>query len=210
MKKTIIFLSMLFISSIMNAQTVKIGKQIWMTNNLDVVTFRNGDTIPQLKTEEEWEKASKLELPAWCYYNYDPVNGTKYGKLYNWFAVNDSRGLAPKGYQVPTESEWAKMIDFLGGKDVAGKKMKSTNGWLNNGNGTNESGFNGLPGGYAADMDNDVMLGTIGSWWSATELVLKKKVTNSAYRYGLSNDDGTVWRVDMDKGGLNSVRCVKD
>ena len=117
MKKTIIFLSMLFISCIMNAQTVKIGKQIWMTNNLDVVTFRNGDTIPQLKTEEEWEKASKLELPAWCYYNYDPVNGTKYGKLYNWFAVNDSRGLAPKGYHVPTESEWAKMIDFLGGSN---------------------------------------------------------------------------------------------
>lgn len=201
---------MLFISSIMNAQTVKIGKQIWMTNNLDVVTFRNGDTIPQLKTEEEWEKASELEQPAWCYYNYDPVNGTKFGKLYNWFAVNDSRGLAPKGYHVPTESEWVKMIDFLGGKDVAGKKMKSTNGWLDNGNGTNESGFNGLPGGYAADMDNEAMLGTIGSWWSATELVLKKKVTNSAYRYGLSNDDGTVWRVDMGKGGLNSVRCVKD
>jgi uncharacterized protein (TIGR02145 family) len=112
-----------------NAQTVTIGTQVWMTANLDVSTFRNGDPIPEAKTDEEWERAGKLKQPAWCYYDNDPKNGVKYGKLYNWYAVNDLRGLAPVGYHVPTDAEWTTLKKFLG--DDAVKKMKSTIGWEN-------------------------------------------------------------------------------
>jgi len=129
------------------AQTVTIGTQVWMTKNLDVSTFRNGDPIPQAKTDEEWVKAGDNKQPAWCYYENDPANGAKYGKLYNWYAVSDSRGLAPVGYHVPSDAEWTLLTDYLGGEEKAGDKMKSKQGWAEDGNGTNSSGFSGLPGG---------------------------------------------------------------
>jgi len=108
-------------------KTVTIGTQVWMKENLNVSSFRNGDPIPEAKTDEEWKAAGDAKQPAWCYYDNDPNNGAKYGKLYNWYAVNDSRGLAPVGYHVPTDEEWSVLIGFLG--DDAGKKMKSTSGW---------------------------------------------------------------------------------
>ena len=86
-------------------ETVTIGHQVWTTNNLDESTFRNGDFIIEAKTDQEWEVAGKLATPAWCYYNNDPANGTKYGKLYNWHAVNDPRGLAPEGFHIPSDVE---------------------------------------------------------------------------------------------------------
>jgi uncharacterized protein (TIGR02145 family) len=110
-------------------KTVTIGTQVWMKENLSVSTFRNGDPIPEAKTDEEWERAGEEGKPAWCYYDNDVKNGTKYGKLYNWYAVNDARGLAPSGYHVPTDEEWKMIKDFLG--DDAGTKMKSTSGWDN-------------------------------------------------------------------------------
>jgi len=105
------------------SQTVTIGTQEWMTKNLDVSTFRNGDPIPEAKTDEAWYRASQNNQPAWCYYMNDTVNGRLYGKLYNWFAVNDSRGLAPMGYHIPSDEEWAVLIDYFG--DNAENKMKS-------------------------------------------------------------------------------------
>jgi uncharacterized protein (TIGR02145 family) len=118
-----------------------------MTENLNVDKFRNGDPIPEAKIDEEWEEADENGEPAWCYYDNDSTNGVKYGKLYNWYAVTDPRGLAPEGWNVPIDEEWTTLIDFLGGEDVAGTKMKSTSGWAESGNGTKESGFSGLPGG---------------------------------------------------------------
>ena len=151
-KVSLIFILLIGFGCISYAQTITIGTQVWMTKNLDVATFRNGDPIPQAKTNEEWEKAGENQQPAWCYYDNDPANGAKYGKLYNWYAVNDSRGLAPSGYHIPSDAEWTILTDFLGGEKVAGTKMKSTDFWAdyegNSGNGTNESGFSGLPGGY--------------------------------------------------------------
>ena len=108
---------------------VAIGTQVWTTKNLDVATFRNGDPIPQAKSYEEWKAAGDNKQPAWCYYDNKAANGTKYGKLYNWYAVNDARGLAPAGWHVPTDEEWTVLSTFLGGDAVAGKKMKSTSGW---------------------------------------------------------------------------------
>jgi hypothetical protein len=115
---------------LVNAQgDVKIGKQTWMSKNLDVSTFRNGEQIPQAKDVEQWQYAGTNKIPAWCFYEFNESNGKKYGKLYNWFAVSDSRGLAPNGYHIPSDEEWTILTDFLGGGDIAGKKMKSKDGW---------------------------------------------------------------------------------
>ena len=112
-----------------NIKTVTIGTQVWMTTNLNVDKFRNGDPIPEAKTNEEWERAGENHQPAWCYYENKAANGTKYGKLYNWYAVNDPRGLAPEGFHVPSDEEWTTLEEYLG--DDAGKKMKSKSGWDN-------------------------------------------------------------------------------
>jgi len=187
------------------AQFVTIGTQVWMTKNLDVSTFRNGDPIPQAKTDEEWKKAGENKQPAWCYYNNDPANGAKYGKLYNWYAVNDSRGLAPVGYHIPSDAEWTKLTDFLGGNEVAGTKMKSTDGWKGNGNGTNESGFSGLPGGYRYNYGTFDYIGDGGNWWSSSE-----DGTYDAWLRYLYYSNGFVSRYYGIKERGFSVRCLRD
>lgn len=130
----VIFLIAFFITvyDSVNAQDfkeVKIGNQVWTTQNLSVSKFRNGDVIPLAKTGEEWEAAGLSEKPAWCYYESSAKNGTKYGKLYNWYAVHDARGLAPTGYHIPSDAEWAVLVDYLGGNKTAGIKMKCATGW---------------------------------------------------------------------------------
>jgi uncharacterized protein (TIGR02145 family) len=112
-----------------SSNDVKIGKQTWMSKNLDVSTFRNGEQIPQAKDAAQWKYADENKISAWCYYEFNESNGKKYGKLYNWYAVSDSRGLAPNGYHIPSDAEWTVLTDFLGGSDIAGKKMKSKDGW---------------------------------------------------------------------------------
>jgi uncharacterized protein (TIGR02145 family) len=117
-----------------NAQNVTIGKQVWMSKNLNVDKFRNGDPIPEAKTKEEWLKAGENKQPAWCYYENNPANGTKYGKLYNWYAVNDIRGLAPIGYHTPSNGDWDTLETYLSSQTKEtwkdpGKRMKSTSGW---------------------------------------------------------------------------------
>jgi uncharacterized protein (TIGR02145 family) len=155
---------------------IVIGTQIWMPKNLDVETFRNGDVIPQITSDEEWEKYGKLGEPAWCYYENKKFYGDSYGKLYNWYAVTDSRGLAPEGWIVPSDSDWKKLIDYLGGDSVAGNKLKSISGWENNENGNDESGFTALPGGirYGLKVGEEGQgifwyKGDEGRWWSTKE-----------------------------------------
>ena len=208
MKHTL-FILMLFLTGLSNAQTVTIGNQVWMTKNLDVATFRNGDPIPEAKSNEEWEKAGENKQPAWCYYDNDPANGEKYGKLYNWYAVNDKRGLTPVGYHIPSDADWTKLTDFLGGEEVAGTKMKSKSGWgYNDGesdNGTNESGFSGLPGGWRNLYGSFSSIGVYGEWWSST-----KYGANHAYYRSLSSSQGHVSRYGSVKAEGCSVRCIKD
>ncbi len=131
-------------------RTVKIGTQLWLADNLNVATFRNRDIIPEVKDKKEWIQAGEEGRPAFCYYNNDLSKGLEYGKLYNWYAVNDERGLAPEGFHIPNELEWDTLVNYSG--DNAGNKMKSNYGWLKN-TGTNTSGFSGLPGGYRKRME---------------------------------------------------------
>ena len=178
------------------------GNQIWATKNLDVATYRNGEVIPQVQDANAW---SNLSTGAWCYYANNSANGTTYGKLYNWYAVNDPRGLAPNGYHIPSDAEWTTLIDYLGGASSAGTKMKSTNGWQNNGNGSNTSGFAGLPGGCRLNDGLFFTIGANGYWWSSSEY----STNNAWFRY-LSSDYGIVDRSYNYKLYGFSVRCLRD
>ena len=181
----------------------KIGNQIWTTKNLDVATYRNGDAIPQVQDAAAW---NILTTGAWCYYENNSANGTTYGKLYNWYAVNDSRGLAPTGYHIPTDAEWTILINYLGGEFVAGTKMKSTTGWEGDGNGTNTFGFAGLPGGWRVKDWGYRDLDANGGWWSSSELT-----TNNAWARFLDDDNnGNVYKRNEYKQNGISVRCLRD
>jgi uncharacterized protein (TIGR02145 family) len=188
-------------------KTIKIGTQQWLTSNLNVSHFRNGDIIPEAEDSTEWENAGKNGKPAWCYYNGAPANGEKYGKLYNWYAANDPRGLAPEGWHVPSILEWHdNLITYLGGEDVAGGKMKTSSGWIDNGNGdgikgTNESGFTALPGGFRFDFGTFLYVESVTGWWSTSEFN-----TNLC----LYNESNAVSFPQADKADGYSIRCVKD
>ncbi len=106
---TIFVLTVILYSTSGYAQTVTIGSQVWASKNLNVSTYRNGDIIPHVQDQNAW---AKLTTGAWCYYDNDPSNEAKYGKLYNWYAVNDPRGLAPVGFHIPTHEEWLTLTDF--------------------------------------------------------------------------------------------------
>jgi len=185
-----------------NLNTIKIGTQTWTTKNLDVTTYRNGEVIPQVQDANAW---ANISTGAWCYYENNTANGSSYGKLYNWYAVNDPRGLAPKGYHIPTDNEWTILSENLGGESKAGTKMKSTSGWKNNGNGTNTSGFAGLPGGYRGGNGNFYGIGAYGLWWSSSE-----GNASNAWCRGLNDDYGYVNRGYYYKHYGFSVRCIKD
>ena len=186
--------------------SVTICSQKWMDKNLDVTTYRNGDTIAYVTNSTAW---AALTTGAWCYYNNDPSTNATYGKLYNWYAVNDSRGLAPAGWHVPSDAEWTTIETCLGGSSVAGGAMKvtGTTTWTSPNTGaTNSSGFAGLPGGYRYYYDgsfNDV--GYYGYWWSSTEY----NTTNAWYRY-LYYNNGSIFRNLTDKRNGFSVRCLRD
>ena len=180
-----------------------IGNQIWMTENLKVKKYSNGDAIPQVQDQLEW---SQLTTGAWCYYENDPSKGI----LYNWYAVNDYRCLAPSGYHIPQDDEWTTLENFLGGYNWGnvGEKMKSTSGWPEwsgqSGNGTNTSGFNGLPGGNRIYDGSFEEIGETGFWWSNTSF--------NSYpwsRYLSYNSDDLKYTNRSKESGL-SVRCVKD
>lgn len=200
---------------------IKIGNQIWSTKNLEVTRFRNGDVIIEAKTQEEWINAGNAGQPAWCYYENKSVNGLTYGKLYNWFAVNDPRGLAPIGWHIPSDKEWTQLTIVLGGEREAGKKLKSKSKWNKDGNGTDEVGFNALPGGSRTSYGEfQETLGGIGAWWASTEWFMVSSQTtsdrpkNTAWirLIGCCHPDqpNGIIRGNSNKKYGYSVRCIKD
>jgi uncharacterized protein (TIGR02145 family) len=184
--------------------TVTIGTQVWMKENLKVSKYRNGDLIPTNLTDAAWNSAT---TGACAIYNNDAANNTTYGKLYNWFAVVDSRNLCPVGWHVPTNAEWTTLEIYLGGTAVAGGKLKSTSTlWTSPNTGaTNESGFSGLPGGGRYDDGTYLSIGNYGTWWSSTE----NSATNAWYR-GLNYFNGFSYPYDLNKRSGFSVRCLRD
>ncbi len=181
--------------------TVTNCNQTWTKTNLNVSKYRNGDVIPLVTDPTVW---ANLTTGAWCYYNNDPANGVIYGKLYNWYAVNDSRGLAPLGYHIPTEVEWTTLKTCLGGQ-LAWFKMKETGTthWIStNLDATNSSGFTGLPGGYIYSSGLFYNIGNIGFWWSSTAF-------DTIQSNCVLLENNIAITTDLKKNGY-SVRCVKD
>jgi uncharacterized protein (TIGR02145 family) len=195
-------------STTLDPNIIPIGTQIWTNRNLDVETYRDGTPIPQVTDPTEW---ANLTTGAWCYYENNTANGVVYGKLYNWYAVNDSRGLAPLGYHVPSDEDWTTLTTYLGTNP--GGKMKSTGTlqegtglWQSpNGGATNESGFTGIPGGDRYFNGTFVNIGGYGSWWSSSE----GDTTNAWFRT-LNYLNGNAFRGNYNKKYGFSVRLIKD
>jgi uncharacterized protein (TIGR02145 family) len=190
--------------------TVTIGTQVWMKENLKVSKYRNGDAIPTNLTDAAWGATTS---GAYAIYNNDAAYNTTYGKLYNFYAVADSRNLCPVGWHVPSDAEWTTLENFLGGQTIAGGKMKST-GTKQAGTGlwqapnteaTNSSGFSGLPGGYRYYNGSYYTIGFGGYWWSSTEY-------STALAWGrlLGSESGYSDRFNYNRHDGRSVRCLRD
>ncbi len=192
-------------------QTIAIGAQIWMKENLKTRKYRNGDAIGEVKDQGQWAAIwnNALTQAAWCYYDNDSLKNATFGKIYNAFAVNDPRGLCPVGWHVPSDVEWSTLENFLGGQSVAGGAMKSVSTiWTSPNTGaTNSSEFSGLPGGHRTVDGTFYGLGIIGYWWTSTDIFTWRP--NNWLRF-LNYDSSQTGRYyDYQQYGF-SVRCLKD
>ena len=184
---------------------VTIHSQDWLVENLKVTHYRNGDPISPVSGNAQWEDRT---TGAYCDYDNLPANGTTYGRLYNWYAVNDSRKIAPTGWHVASDDEWTVLTNYLGGEDIAGGKLKEkgTTHWKSpNSGATNETGFTALPGGGRTfDGTFDYIIWG-GQFWTSTSL----NVDDAWIRY-LDYNTTDVYRWVDGKTYGRSVRCVRD
>lgn len=199
--------------------SVTIGTQTWMVENLKTTRYRNGESIPNVEYYTNW---LLTRAGAYCNYNNEEFNATRFGRMYNWYAVDDTRNIAPVGWHVATNSEWTILSEYLidngygyegSGYDI-GKSMAAISGWTSSsiagtpGNdqaNNNSSGFTGLPGGTRSDWDGSYQGrgdGTI--WWTSTE------VPGSVFYRSLSFSNGGLGGDSLGKGNGFYVRCIKD
>jgi uncharacterized protein (TIGR02145 family) len=187
--------------------TIGIGSQIWMIQNLNVLHYRNGDPIDFVENNTAW---NALTTGGVCNYNNDEGYSTTYGKLYNWKAVTDSRNIAPEGWHVPTLAEWDTLINRVGGEDIAGSKLKEMGNthWISgNADATNEYSFQGLPGGWRINMGDFFYLHESGYWWTKSNSFLPGGMAHS---YGLNKDSPVITGYATIQNFGLSVKCVKD
>jgi uncharacterized protein (TIGR02145 family) len=181
-------------------KSVKIGTQVWMAENLNVTRFRNGDSIPEVKDQYEWRN---LKTAAWCYYKNDPENGKKYGKLYNWYAVIDSRGLAPTGWHIPTRDEFLTLKNVTNDNSNVLKAIGQGSG---SGAGTDTTGFSVLLSGYRGYFGYFYYLSYDAYFWSSTE-GYASSFASSLYLY---SSGSYLFFYDFDKVYGFSLRCLQD
>lgn len=197
--------------SVMAQKEIKIGDQIWMDRNLNVDTFRNGEHIMEAKTDEEWVAAGEAKQPAWCYYENKLENGAKFGKLYNWYAVGDPRGLAPKGWKVPSKDNWEKLEKYVRLTDYTNEGLLFLGDWLCQ-YGSNKTGFTAKPGGrrftggdFSGSYNNE-NYGLQAYFWSTT---VRGDLTYMAYYCELMSSTSFITS-DGEKTPGMSVRCIKE
>lgn len=190
-------------------KTITIGTQTWMAENLRTTRFLNGDLIPEITDSTDWENTNGA---SYCNYGNtnDPDTIATYGRIYNWYTVNDGRKIAPEGWHIPALDEWKVLENYLGGDSLAGEKLKEfgNDHWVRgNVNATNESGFTAVPGGYRAGNGLFHQMGEFAYWWTATE---SKDYINSAWHQHVYTFGGEVGGCECPKKMGNSIRCVKD
>lgn len=184
--------------------TVTIGTQVWLKENLKTTRYNNGDPIPEVADGTEW---INLTSGAYCHYDNDVSYTATYGLLYNWYTVTDLRKICPAGWHVPSNDEWTTLINFAGGEDVAGGKLKEkgTIHWSgSNTEATDEYGFTALPAGYRLGANFDPP-GYYAVWWSSTE-----KDLSDAWIIDLISSTTKSYIEAAYKRSGNSVRCIKD
>ena len=183
--------------------TVIIGDQVWMAENLIVTHYRNGDEIPTGYSNNDW---TTLSTGAYAVYSDNSANVVTYGNLYNWYALDDNRKIAPEGWHIPTDDEWQVVVDYLGGNPGGKLKKTGTTHWSSPNTGaTNESGFTALPGGYRVFGGSYNYMGTFCYFWSSTETN-----TSSGWYRKLYYNSSEVHRVRNNKHYGFSVRCVRN
>jgi uncharacterized protein (TIGR02145 family) len=191
--------------------TVHVGKQFWMQRTLNVSRYRNGDAIRHAKTAQEWVDAASKGEGAWCDYNNDPANGKKYGKLYNWYAVNDPRGLAPAGWRIPSNQDWKRLANFLGGesKNIPVESMISPEEtkWLYPAHAVDSSiRFKAEHAGFRGMGDHSFNdLGDNGYVWSSSD-DSKGKAWNVKFNF----PESLIHLTTFNKQDGASVRCIRD
>ncbi len=185
-------------------QTVQIGSQVWMKENLKVTRYRNGDAINYVSDATAW---SNLTTGGYCYYDNLQSNAVTYGNLYNWAAINDSRNIAPAGWHVPSYNEWITLMNNTGGYNAAGGKLKETGNlhWNSPNNATDEYGFTALPSGMRDQLGNYFGMGSTAYWWTSTE-------ADIVYSWGatITYNETILYTVVYEKPLGFPVRCVKD
>ena len=186
--------------------SVTIGTQEWITENLRTTKYSDGSSITNITNDSQW---SNFSTGAWCYYNNDSQYDSIYGKLYNWFAVSDTRNLCPTGWHVPTDAELTVLTDYVannGHSGTEGTALKSTSGWNSNGNGTDDYGWLGLPGGHRSKLSGYFYaMGDYGYWWSSSE-----DDPINAWIRNLNATSDVVASYATNKEGGFSVRCLRD
>jgi uncharacterized protein (TIGR02145 family) len=190
-------------------KTVYIGNQQWMAENLKTSKYNDGTVIPNVTDNTEWKNN---KTGAWCYFYNDANYNTKYGKLYNWYAINattnDNKNVCPTGWHVPTDNEWTFLSDYLGGENVAGGKMKEvgTTNWISpNKDAINTSLFSALPGEFRYYSGGFGSNSERCDFWSSTE-----NYTENAWYRNLHSNDGKLYRFSFTKDFGLSIRCLKD
>lgn len=187
--------------------SVRIGTQVWQAQNLNTEKFRNGDPIREIRDAQAWLDAGHDRLPAWSHYDNQSSSGILYGKLYNWYAVSDPRGLCPEGWHVATKADWDTLIEYLGGEKTAAIRLKHPDSWAlrKKSRGDNSSGFAALPGGYRYHNGGFENLEFDGYWWTSTE-----HDHYYAWLCDMVYSSGTVYRYFNLKDKGMAVRCVQD
>jgi uncharacterized protein (TIGR02145 family) len=185
-------------------ETARIGSHVWMTENLKVTRYRNGDPVQEVQDATEW---STLTVGARCSYDNNPENGKTMGMLYNGHAVSDPRGLAPAGWHVATDEEWSDLVEACGGESEAGKALKVAGKWEAQSVKAGErNGFDVLPAGARRDSDGQfVLCGQFARFWTATP-ASNGKTWGRAMEYY----DDAVHRGEVGPRNGFAVRCVKD
>jgi uncharacterized protein (TIGR02145 family) len=184
-------------------RTVQIGNQRWMAQNLRTSRYNDGTSIPEITLEEPvaW---STNTTGAWSFYDDDSANNTPYGKLYNYYVVQNSKNVCPTGWSVPSDSDWVELHEYLG--DNAGNKLKSTTRWADNGNGTNESGFDAIGSGRKGSSGTSYTdLNKVARFWTATQYN-----ANNGVIYRLTHDSDELQRDFNSKNNAFSIRCISN